>query len=182
MRLTILATLLASLVILHMPIEADAQVIREYQRRFIGDIGYASVDRRGTPIVVMNPAACRRLGPELCSFFKAHERAHHTLGHFNRNISVQQKEAEADRYAASVVSPAARMAAQRFFASGRGGGMRHGSSQQRLARVSVDSRSLPQFQNGSTRFVARQPANTRLGATHSFRRVWIPVSRVNRCR
>ena len=136
MRLVILTTLLASICLPNWENSATAQGIQTYERRFIGDIGYAEVDRQGNAVVVMNPAACRRLGPNLCNFFKAHEMAHHQLGHFDRNITVQQKEAEADLYAASVVSPASRSAAQQFFASGRGGSSRHGSSQQRLARVS----------------------------------------------
>ena len=143
MRLVILTTLLTSICLPTWGNSAIAQGIKTYERRFIGDVGYAEVDRRGNAVVVMNPAACRRLGPDLCSFFKAHEMAHHQLKHFDRNISVQQKEAEADRYAASVVSPAARSAAQKFFASGQGGGSKHGTSQQRLARVSVSRMGVP---------------------------------------
>ena len=109
--------------------------IREYRRPLFGDIGYAQLDRRGNPVVVINPRMCRRLGPELCNFFRNHEYAHHQLGHFHRNISVQQAEAEADRWAAMRSSPASVLAAQRYFASGRGATRMHGSSQQRLMRV-----------------------------------------------
>ena len=197
-RLFILTTLLTSICVPTWENSASAQGIQTYERRFIGDIGYAEVDRQGNAVVVMNPAACRRLGPDLCSFFKAHEMAHHQLGHFSRNISVQQKEAEADQYAASVVSPAARSAAQQYFASGQGGGSRHGTSQQRLARVSgskqtgrkavvrspVAARSpstvdKPVVQAGTGN---DSPASARLGATHSVQRHVIRVIRIPSCR
>ena len=178
MRLVILTTLLTVICVPTWESSANAQGIQTYERRFIGDIGYAEVDRQGNRVVVMNPAACRRLGPELCSFFRAHEMAHHQLGHFDRNISVRQKEAEADQYAASMVSPAARQAAQQFFASGRGGGMRHGSSRQRAARVSgtqsVSQESLASSSVIQTESVDSSPTSERLGATRSFRRIWFP--------
>lgn len=109
--------------------------VRVYQRPFLGDIGYANIDRQGNPYVVINPRMCRRMGPELCGFFRNHELAHHRLRHFHRNISVQQAEAEADRWAAMNSSPGAVRAAQRYFARGRGGSRQHGTSWQRYYRV-----------------------------------------------
>ena len=189
MRLFFLTTLLTFICLPTWESSAEAQTVQSYQRRFIGDIGYAAVDRRGNRLVVMNPSACRRLGPDLCTFFRAHEMAHHQLGHFSRNISVQQKEAEADRYAASVVSPAAQNAAQQFFASGRGGSWRHGSSQQRMARVSAPQQSETQAAvagtaatDTTTETVKSSPTRERLGATHSLRRNWVPFIRLGRCR
>ena len=177
--------------------------------RFIGDIGYAEVDRQGNA-GRNKPSGMPSTWPRLVSFFKAHEMAHHQLGHFDRNISVQQKEAEADRYAAGVVSPAARSAAQQFFASGRGGSSRHGTSQQRLARVSVSSKASGLNQSGSQvnaasqavasgNVVARSSATVgnaarqaetnnnsttseRLSATRSVPKKWIRVIRVKSCR
>ena len=111
---------------------AEAQ--RVFYRSGIG-IGYASMDRSGNPKITMSRGMCRR-NPDLCEFFTAHEIGHHQLGHFHRNISVQQAESEADRYAARNSSAQAVAAAQRFFAGGRGGSRRHGSSRQRYARVS----------------------------------------------
>ena len=111
---------------------AEAQ--RVVYRSGIG-IGHASIDRNGNPTITMSRGMCRRK-PDLCEFFKAHELGHHESGHFHRNISVQQAETEADRYAARHSSAEAVAAAQRFFASGRGGSRKHGSSQQRYARVS----------------------------------------------
>lgn len=137
-----------------------AQEIKSYQSIFLGDVGYANVDRFGNRFIVMNPLICRRLGKDLCSFFRAHEIAHHKLRHFSRRIPVQQKEAEADRYAASVVSPSARGAAQRFFASGHGASPQHGTSAARLTRVSLVRRTQPTTQN-VLRASPRTVTNTR---------------------
>ena len=78
---------------------AEAQ--RVIYRSGVG-IGYASMDRNGNPMITMSRGMCRR-NPDLCEFFKAHELGHHQLGHFHRNISVQQAELEADRYAAATL-------------------------------------------------------------------------------
>ena len=110
-----------------------AQAQRVIYRSGIG-IGYASTDRDGNPLITMSRGMCRRK-PDFCEFFKAHELGHHQLGHFHRNISVQQAESEADRYAARHSSAEAVAAAKSFFASGRGGSRVHGTSQQRYARV-----------------------------------------------
>ena len=112
-----------------------AQAQRVVYRSGVG-IGYASMDRNGSPVITMNRGMCRR-NPNLCEFFTAHELGHHRLGHFHRNMSVRQAESEADRYAARHSSAQAVAAAQRFFAGGRGGSRMHGSSQQRYARVSA---------------------------------------------
>jgi len=118
-----------------------AQAQRVFYRSGIG-IGYASVDRNGSPVITMSRGMCRR-NPDLCEFFTAHELGHHQLGHFHRNISVQQAEVEADRYAARHSSTQAVAAAQRFFASGRGGSRVHGSSRQRYARVNAAQTGQP---------------------------------------
>lgn len=120
--------------------EVSGQV-REIRRRLMSDIGYARVDRRGNPIVVINSRMCAQMGPELCNYFRAHEQAHHRLNHFGRNITVRQAEAEADSLAARMVSPQSRAAAARYFASGRGGSRMHGTPQARLARVSAAGNS-----------------------------------------
>ena len=116
----------------------QAQIV-EYQRPMFRQIGWAGIDNAGRRYVAINPRRCRRMGPELCNFFRNHEYAHHQLGHFHRNISVQQAEAEADRWAAMRSSPASVQAAQRFFARGLGGSRLHGTSQQRLYRISAAS-------------------------------------------
>ncbi len=124
------------------PQVCDAQV-REVRRILMSDIGYAKMDRRGNTTIAINSRMCRRLGPELCSFFRNHEYAHVQLRHFNRNISVQQAEAEADCFAARNSSPQAVLAAQRYFAGGRGGTRMHGTSDQRAARVASCGNRYP---------------------------------------
>ena len=109
--------------------------IREVQRSFMMDVAYTQNDRQGNPMVVVNPRMCRRMGPDLCNFFRAHEYAHINLGHLNSNISRQQAEAEADCLAARTCSPASVNAAIRYFRSGRGGSRFHGSSEERARRV-----------------------------------------------
>ncbi len=133
------ATICVTVCLQNVEIPTAEGQIREYRRRFIGDFGYAHVDRRGNPFVVINPRMCRRLGPELCSFFRNHEYAHHHLNHFHRNISVQQAEAEADAWAARMSSPQAVRAASNYFAAGKGGRNpgSHGSSYQRWARLNT---------------------------------------------
>lgn len=150
-------TVAITLISVGSPASTEAQV-REYRRRLMGDIGYARVDRQGNPIVVINPRLCARMGPELCEFFRAHEYAHHQLGHFYRNIPTSQAEAEADRYAASRVSPQSRAAAQRYFASGRGASRVHGSSQDRLARVGQYSAGASRRTVPTRNYVVRAPS------------------------
>ena len=133
---------------------AEAQ--RVVYRSGVG-IGYASMDRSGNPVITMNRGMCRR-NPDLCEFFKSHELGHHQLGHFHRNISVRQAEAEADRFAAAHSSPPAIAAAQHFFARGRGGSRVHGPSQQRYARISGGQFGAPQTTPSRSYHVTNQSA------------------------
>ena len=111
---------------------------RVVYRSGLPDFGLATFDRSGKPVIMMNASLCRTR-PDLCEFVRAHEVAHHRLGHLQRNMSVRQAEYEADRWAATHSSPRAVRAAQQFFGSGYGGTIRNGSSQQRLAVVSQAS-------------------------------------------
>ena len=111
---------------------------RVVYRSGLSDFGLATHDRSGNPVIVMNANLCRTR-PDLCEFVRAHEVAHHRLGHLQRNMSVRQAEVEADRWAATHSSARAVRAAQQFFGSGNGGTIRNGSSQQRLAVVSQAS-------------------------------------------
>ncbi|QEG20922.1 M48 family metalloprotease [Mariniblastus fucicola] len=114
--------------------ELTAQTIREVA--VPGMRGIASVGYRGNTLTVeYNPRTCARLGPELCSFFRAHEYGHIALRHLERGTPVRQAEYEADQWAARNTSPAARAAAIRYFQSGSGGSRRHGSANSRAYRV-----------------------------------------------
>ena len=79
------------------------------------DIAKVTLDASGRSQITYNPAICRRLGPELCEYFHAHEMGHVNLRHLERGVPAQRAEVEADRYAASHASPAAVAAARRFF-------------------------------------------------------------------
>jgi len=114
--------------------ETMAQTIREIA--VPGMRGIASVGYRGNELTIeYNPRTCARLGPDLCSFFRAHEIGHVKLRHLERGTPVRQAEHEADVWAARNTTPAARAAAVRYFRAGNGGSARHGSAQARASRV-----------------------------------------------
>jgi hypothetical protein len=122
--------------------EASAQRIREVA--VPGMRGIASVGYRGKDLTVeYNPRVCARMGPELCSFFRAHEYGHIALRHLERKTPVRQAEHEADVWAAKNSTPAARAAAVRYFRSGSGGSLAHGSGVTRANRVATASTSTP---------------------------------------
>ena len=111
---------------------ASAQQVIYY--RSLPDIGQATFDHNGNPVVRMNASICRQR-PDLCEFVRAHEIAHHRRGHLHGNVNVRQAEVEADRWAAMHASPRAVRAAAQFFGSGYGGTRQNGTSRQRLATV-----------------------------------------------
>lgn len=160
------------------PAEAAAQTIREIAvpgLPGISSVGY----RRGELTVEYNPRTCARLGADLCSFFRAHEYGHIALGHLERRTPVRQAEYEADVWAARNSTESARSAAIRYFQSGKGGSIVHGSGQARANRVanagtatevrvtrrpdgsrvvrrSYSAISSRPFQNGAVRYVVRR--------------------------
>lgn len=114
--------------------ELSAQVVREVA--VPGMRGIASAGFRGNGLTIeYNPRTCARLGPDLCSFFRAHEYGHVVLGHLQRRTPVRRAEYEADVWAARNTTPAARAAAIRYFNSGNGGSFRHGPASSRATRV-----------------------------------------------
>ncbi len=117
--------------------------VPEIPRRGLPGIARVTHDRSGRPVIYYNPAARRRMGPDVAEFFRAHELAHLRLNHFNRNISVQQAEAEADALAGRTISPGASAAAQRWFLSGRGGSRQHGTPRQRANRLAGEVNFSP---------------------------------------
>lgn len=111
-----------------------AQTIREVA--VPGMRGIASVGFRGNDLTIeYNPRTCARLGPDLCSFFRAHEYGHVALRHLQRGTPVRQAEHEADVWAARNSSAGARAAAARYFNGRRGGSILHGSATSRASRV-----------------------------------------------
>ena len=119
-----------------------AQTIREVA--VPGMRGIASVGYRGKNLTIeYNPRTCASLGPDLCSFFRAHEYGHIVMQHLQRGTPVRQAEHEADVWAARNSTPAARTAAIQYFRSGNGGSVRHGSAQSRATRVASAGASTP---------------------------------------
>ena len=118
-----------------------AQTIREVA--VPGMRGIASVGYRGGDVTVeYNPRACNRLGPDLCSFFRAHEYGHIALRHLERGTPVRQAEYEADIWAAQNATPSARAEAIRYFRNGNGGSIAHGSAVARANRIASAGTSV----------------------------------------
>lgn len=139
---------------------AEAQV-REVPVRGLRGIAKVGRDRGGQHTIYYNPRTCRRLGPDLCSFFRAHEYAHVRLNHLGRGTPVRQAESEADIWAAKNSSPRAVRSAVRYFRKGNGGGLRHGTGLARARRVSEAARTAPRTVrvrvNNGKRTLSAQP-------------------------
>ena len=90
------------------------------------------------PIILYNPLLCRQAGPALCEFYRYHEYGHLILRHHDRpGMSAQQKEWEADRWAAQHAPAHAILAAWHFFSSGGGASPVHGDGPTRAARLTA---------------------------------------------
>lgn len=88
------------------------------------------------PVISINPALCIQAGASLCEFYRYHEIAHIVLHHQDRDyLTVQEKENEADRWAAKYAPMHCVKAAYRFFSSGGGSTPNHGSSRTRAERM-----------------------------------------------
>ena len=97
----------------------------------------------------------KQAGPELCLFYRYHEYGHLALRHYKRHdISREQKEAQADRWAARHAPPRVVHAAWRFFSAGGGSTLMHGDGPTRAARL-VEERSLLAYAAGP----AQSPGN-----------------------
>ena len=133
--------------------------VQERSRLLLRDVAVVTLDSSGKSQIDFNPAICRRLGPELCEYFRAHEYGHVNLRHLERGVPTRQAEREADVWAAQNASPAAVEAARKYFARGNGGSRYHGSSQERADRLSsaqVVRQSTPA--TTSNRIVLQKPA------------------------
>ena len=115
--------------------EVSAQV-EERVRWLLPDVAKVTLDSSGQSQIDFNPAICRRLGPDLCEYFRAHEYGHVNLRHLERGVPTRQAEREADIWAAQNASPSAVEAARKYFEKGRGGSRDHGSAQERAQRLS----------------------------------------------
>ncbi len=88
-------------------------------------------------VIFFNPELCKEAGPDLCAFYRAHERAHAAHRDDLRQVPLRVKESEADCTAARSVSPQVLRAALRWFGSGGGGDDVHGSGAVRAQRIAL---------------------------------------------
>jgi len=178
--------LMAAVIVSSLIISSDVSgQVQERSRLLLPDIAKVTLDASGQSQIAFNPAICRRLGPDLCEYFRAHEYGHVNLRHLERGVPVRQAEHEADVWAARNASPSAVAAAHRYFSQGNGGSRIHGSSQVRAGRIaavqagrstasttvktsSVTRRVPTQYAGGSTKSIVRIPSSCR---TQSVRRV-----------
>lgn len=118
------------------------QPVEERADPSLPDIAAVQYEPGKGPVIRYNPYLCKQAGPELCQFYRYHEYGHIALRHYDRNdISLQQKEEEADRWAATHAPRQVVIAAWRFFAAGGGATPMHGDGPTRAARL-VDARNL----------------------------------------
>ena len=109
------------------PAPVEAPQVRQIADVTLRDVAVAVYDPEH-PVIYYNPVLLGRLGPELTTFFLAHEQAHIALRHTRsgalgtgvdqRNRVLQQKELAADCLAARTLGDARRavsQAAARFF-------------------------------------------------------------------
>jgi hypothetical protein len=113
-----------------------AEPIEELAVPSLPDIATVRFVPGKAPVILYNPLLCRHAGPALCEFYRYHEYGHIALRHDERHgLSTQEKEQEADYWAATHAPLASVIAAYRFFSAGHGGTPTHGQSQARAARM-----------------------------------------------
>jgi len=131
----IASLLLGGLLTLHTVQPARAS-IEELADPSLPDIAAVSYQPGEAPVILYNPLLCRQAGHKLCEFYRFHEYGHIALHHYERtDISPQEKEAEADRWAAQHAPLRAVIAAWQFFTAGGGSTPIHGDSATRAARL-----------------------------------------------
>ena len=115
----LLAWLLSGLFTLF-PAQASPPV-QERADPSLPDIAAVQYEPGTGPVIRYNPYLCKQAGRDLCEFYRYHEYGHIALRHHERSeVSVQQKEEEADRWAAAHAPRKVVLAAWRFFSAGGG--------------------------------------------------------------
>ena len=100
------------------------------------------------PVIFYNPSLCFQAGRALCEFYRYHEYGHIALRHDERDdLSLKEKEREADRWAAEHAPRRSVIAAYRFFTSGGGSTPIHGNSHNRAARMISGTEKLTLLEN-----------------------------------
>ena len=142
-RLVSILTTRLTLLLLYTPagilIAWSAQAMEKVEERAdptLPDIAAVHIEPGQAPLILYNPILCKHAGRALCEFYRYHEYGHLALRHHKRNdISIQQKEREADRWAATHAPLHVVMAAYRYFSNGGGSSPVHGESRSRAARI-----------------------------------------------
>ena len=140
-RLTRVTAFVVTLLLPVLPVQA-LQKVKEVALPTLPDIAMVHFRPGGDPVIFYNPILCREAGRALCEFYRYHEYGHIELRHNERDeLSAQEKEGEADRWAAQHAPFASVMAAYRFFSAGGGGTPLHGASHSRAQRMLAASGS-----------------------------------------
>jgi len=147
-----------------LPVQA-MQKVKEVAVPSLPDIAMVHFAPGQEPVILYNPYLCREAGPALCEFYRFHEYAHIELRHHERDdLSRQEKEREADRWAAQHAPFASVMAAYQFFSSGGGGTPVHGRSSSRAERMLARTETGSRFAGSSTARAAQADRQLAQGA------------------
>jgi hypothetical protein len=142
----------------------SAQAMQKVEERAdptLPDIAAVHTEPGKAPVILYNPMLCKQAGRALCEFYRYHEYGHLELRHYKRSdISVQQKEEQADRWAATHAPLRVVMAAYRYFSNGGGSSPSHGEGRSRAARLLIRTEKLA-LSNGpaGNRRVSTRPDN-----------------------
>jgi hypothetical protein len=122
-------------VFLTLPVTAKSP-IEEIADASLPDIAAVHHEPGKSPVILYNPILCKQAGPALCEFYRYHEYGHIAMRHHQRSdMSAQQKEQEADRWAAQRAPLRSILAAWQYFSSGGGSTPVHGDGPTRAARL-----------------------------------------------
>lgn len=128
---------IVSFFLLYFPLCASAAPpVQEMASPGLPDIASVHFPPGTAPVILYNPILCRQAGPALCEFYRYHEYGHIVLRHNERNgLTLQEKESEADHWAALHAPLQSVIAAYHFFSAGHGGTPAHGESRARAERM-----------------------------------------------
>ena len=142
---------------LFMVLSAHAKpAIEEIADPTLPDIAAVHYVPGNAPVILYNPFLCKQAGRALCEFYRYHEYGHIALRHHERkDMTAQEKEEEADQWAARHAPAPVVLAAWHYFSSGGGSTPIHGDGRTRAARL-MEERKLvaglsPPMDNGQQR-------------------------------
>ncbi|WP_455233930.1 hypothetical protein [Thiogranum longum] len=152
------------------------QQVEERADPSLPDIASVQFSPGKAPMILFNPILCLQAGRALCEFYRYHEYGHIEMRHNERHdLSVQEKEREADRWAAEHAPFASVMAAYRFFASGGGSTPIHGKGRERAARM-VGRAERVSLSGGSEAPAVKQDSQLRRAYPRNALRTKVPLA------